>query len=72
MTLYNGFEQFLQILSFFNILRSVDFWGRKCVKTALLYCVHRMISPSLSGASHAIPSPQIYTIEYKLLCVAKF
>ena len=49
-----------------DILRSVDFWGRKFVKTAPFYCAHRAVSPSLSGASHAIPAPEIYTTEYRL------
>ena len=29
-----------------QILRSVDFWGRECVKTALFYCNRRVVSPS--------------------------
>ena len=43
--------------------RSVDFWGRKCVETALFYCAYRAVYPSTSVAFHAIPDPEIYTTE---------
>ena len=46
------------------LLSGVYFWGRKCVKTALFYCAHCAVPPSPSGATHAIPDPEMYTTEY--------
>ena len=48
------------------VLSGVDFWGRKCVKTALFYCAHCAVPPSPSGATHAIPDPEMYTTEYNV------
>ena len=54
----------MTIVFVIHVLRSVDFWGRKCLKTARFDCVHCAVSPSPSGGTHAIPAPEIYTTDY--------
>ena len=43
------------------LLRSVDLWVRKCVKSRTFLLRRRTCFASLSGASHTLPYQKIYT-----------
>ena len=53
--------------TFCIVLRSVNFWGRKCVKPRFFIpLTATWFLPSLCDASHAIPASEIYTTEYNV------